>query len=319
MKILVTVPFEEADRQRAAAIWPEAEFRYAQAASLTPEDVADVEIGLGNIPVPLLPACKKLRWLQLNNAGVDNYIGHLPKGLILTNATGAYGLAISEHMLAMLLMLMKKLNRYYDNQHAHLWRDEGAIRSIEGSTALILGAGNIGGDFARKLHALGAYTIGVRRASTKKDDYLDELWHMDAIDELLPRADIVAMALPGTPETKGILDARRIGLMKKTAILLNIGRGTAIDTEALCDALQEGRLGGAGLDVTDPEPLPKEHRLWDMPNAVVTPHISGFYHLRQTYERIVGICLENLTNYRDGKPLRNIVDEATGYRALREE
>ena len=87
----------------------------------------------------------------------------------------------------------------------------------------------------------------------------------------------------------------------------------------LCDALQEGRLGGAGLDVTDPEPLPKEHRLWDMPNVVVTPHISGFYHLRQTYERIVGICLENLTNYRDGKPLRNIVDEATGYRALREE
>ena len=109
------------------------------------------------------------------------------------------------------------------------------------------------------------------------------------------------------------------------AISLNIMRMlpvftiTAIDTEALCNALQEGRLGGAGLDVTDPEPLPKEHRLWDMPNAVVTPHISGFYHLRQTYERIVGICLENLTNYRDGKPLRNIVDEATGYRALREE
>ena len=107
--------------------------------------------------------------------------------------------------------------------------------------------------------------------------------------------------------------------MKKNAILLNIGRGTAIDTEALCDALEKGQIGGVGLDVTDPEPLPAEHRLWDMPNAIVTPHISGFYHLQQTFERIVRISAENLAAYREGRPLRNVIDEKIGYRTLREE
>ena len=319
MVILVTLPCSEEEKRRIESVWPDARYRYILAKELTEADVADVEVSLGNIPPALLPACANLRWLQLNSAGPDQYLGKMPEGAILTNATGAYGLAISEHMLGMLLEIIKKLNRYYDNQHAHLWRDEGPVSSIEGATALILGAGNIGGDFARKLHALGAYTIGVRRTATKKDEYLDELWHMDAIESLLPRADIIALCLPGTSETKGVISRERIAMMKKKAVILNIGRGSAIDTEALCDALEQGRLGGAGLDVTDPEPLPPDHRLWDAPNAIVTPHISGFYHLRQTYERIVGICCENLANYKAGRPLRNVVDEKTGYRTLREE
>ena len=319
MKILVTLPCGETHKQLLENAYPEAEFRYIPGPELKPEDVADVEIGIGNIPPKLLPDCGCLRWLQLNSAGPDQYLGKMPEGAVLTNATGAYGLAISEHMLGMLLEIMKKLHRYYDNQHAHLWRDEGPVWSIEGSTALILGAGDIGGDFARKLHALGAYTIGIRRTATKKDEWLDELWHLDALDELLPRADIVAMGLPGTAETKGLIGAERLAKMKKNAILLNIGRGTAIDTEALCDALEKGQIGGAGLDVTDPEPLPAEHRLWDMPNAIVTPHISGFYHLQQTFERIVRISAENLAAYREGRPLRNVIDEKIGYRTLREE
>ncbi len=316
MKILVTLPCSEDERTRLRRRWEDAEFCFIPSRELLPRDVEDVEIGLGNIPVPLLAHCRSLRWLQLNSAGADAYLGKMPAGAVLTNATGAYGLAISEHMLGMLLEIMKKLHLYRDNQSRHLWHDEGPVSSIEGSTALVVGAGNIGGDFARKLHALGAYTIGIRRTSVKRDEYLDELHHMDALEELLPRADIVALCLPGTPETAGLMNAQRLGLMKHGAILLNIGRGSCVDSEALADALYSGRLGGAGLDVTDPEPLPPEHRLWSAPNAVITPHISGFYHLHRTYERILDLAEENLGHYRAGEPLRNVVDEATGYRVL---
>ncbi|MEA4823135.1 MAG: D-2-hydroxyacid dehydrogenase [Clostridiaceae bacterium] len=319
MKVLVTLPCKEEHKALLKGAYPDASFVYIPASELTSADVADVEITIGNMPSVLLADCKKLRWLQLNSAGADQYLGKMPEGAMLTNATGAYGLAISEHMLGMLLAIMKKLHVYYDNQHAHLWRDEGPVWAIEGSTALILGAGDIGGDFARKVHALGAYTIGVRRTATKKDAWLDELHRMEALDELLPRADIIAMCLPGTQETKGIINAERLAMMKKNAIILNIGRGTAIDTEALCDALEKRQIGGAGLDVTDPEPLPPDHRLWDMPNAIVTPHISGFYHLQQTFDRIVRISAENLAAFREGKQLRNVINEKIGYRTLREE
>ena len=113
-----------------------------------------------------------------------------------------------------------------------------------------------------------------------------------------------------------MLDRRRLGLMKPGAVLLNVGRGTIVDTEALCDALESGAIAGAGLDVTNPEPLPQGHRLWKIPTAVVTPHISGFYHLKETHTRIVDIFAQNLTRFLKGEPLKNQVDFATGYRKL---
>ena len=139
---------------------------------------------------------------------------------------------------------------------------------------------------------------------------------MEDLDQLLPRADVVAVTLPGTQATQNLLNRERIGRMKEGAVLLNVGRGTIVDTEALCDALESGHLAGAGVDVTDPEPLPPSHRLWRIPTAVVTPHISGYYHLRETHERIVNIFVENLQRFQAGEPLRNQVDFSTGYRKL---
>ena len=219
-------------------------------------------------------------------------------------------------MLGMLLELFKKLHLYRDAQHLHQWKSLGRVRSIEGSTVLVLGMGDIGGEFARKVKALGATVIGVRRTDTRKPDYVDELYLTEELDRLLPRADVVAVALPGNGETAGMLNRKRIESIKEGAVLLNVGRGVIVDTEALCDALESGHLGGAGLDVTDPEPLPENHRLWNFHNAVITPHISGFYHLPETLERIVRISAENLEAYRSGKPLRNQVDFSTGYRKL---
>ena len=337
MNILVTIPVETPDAERLKAIAPNAAFRFKGASRmrneagliggqpfadlvdegpLTPEDGAWANVILGNAELSLLAQAKSLQWLQTNSAGVGEYTapGALPQGVLLTNATGAYGPAISEHMLACLLSLMKKLPQYRDAQKQGAWASQGAVRSLFDARVLVLGMGDIGGEFGKRCHALGAHVVGVRRSDLSVPDYAEAVYPLEKLDALLPDADVVAIALPGTPQTKGLFDEKRIGLMKAGSYLLNVGRGSIVDTEALCDALERGHLSGAALDVTDPEPLPPEHRLWRVENAIVTPHISGFYHLRETYLRILQICEENLRRYLAGEPLINQVDFETGYR-----
>ena len=330
-RALVTIPTGERHRnllQQAAPGW---EFRFRGTDTLvcapqealpgqpvTQEDVDWAQVILGNVPAAMLHGSPALEWLQTNSAGVEAYIqpGVLAGDTLLTNATGAYGLAISEHMLGMLLELFKKLELYRDAQKSGAWQSQGAVKAVYGSTVLVLGMGDIGGEFAARCKALGAKVIGVRRSPRPCPEYADEVHLLEDLDSLLPQADVVAITLPGTDATRGLMSRERLAKMKEGAVLLNVGRGFIVDTEALCDALERGHLSGAGVDVTDPEPLPPTHRLWNIPTAVVTPHISGFYHLRETHERIVGIFLENLRHFQAGEPLRNLVDFATGYRKL---
>ncbi len=330
-RALVTIPTGERHRnllQQAAPGW---EFRFRGTDTLvcapqealpgqpvTQEDVDWAQVILGNVPAAMLHGSPALEWLQTNSAGVEPYIqpGALAGDTLLTNATGAYGLAIAEHMLGMLLELFKKLELYRDAQKSGAWQSQGAVKAVYGSTVLVLGMGDIGGEFAARCKALGAKVIGVRRSPRPCPEYADEVHLLEDLDSLLPHADVVAITLPGTDATRGLMSRERLAKMKEGAVLLNVGRGFIVDTEALCDALERGHLSGAGVDVTDPEPLPPTHRLWNIPTAVVTPHISGFYHLRETHERIVGIFLENLRHFQAGEPLRNLVDFATGYRKL---
>lgn len=330
-RALVTIPTGERHRnllQQAAPGW---EFRFRGTDTLvcapqealpgqpvTQEDVDWAQAILGNVPAAMLHGSPALEWLQTNSAGVEAYIqpGVLAGDTLLTNATGAYGLAIAEHMLGMLLELFKKLELYRDAQKSGAWQSQGAVKAVYGSTVLVLGMGDIGGEFAARCKALGAKVIGVRRSPRPCPEYADEVHLLEDLDSLLPQADVVAITLPGTDATRGLMSRERLAKMKEGAVLLNVGRGFIVDTEALCDALERGHLSGAGVDVTDPEPLPPTHRLWNIPTAVVTPHISGFYHLRETHERIVGIFLENLRHFQAGEPLRNLVDFATGYRKL---
>ena len=316
--VTVLIPTQERHRRLLEASAPDFSFHYSSPEAVTQEELDHTDILIGNPPQGMLHGSPRLQWLQCNSAGVEPFLqpGVLHSKTLLTNATGAYGLAISEHMLGMLLEIFKKLHLYRDAQHQHQWQSLGQVRSIEGSTVLVLGMGDIGGEFARRVKALGAHVIGVRRTDTRCPDYADEVHLTADLDQLLPLADVVAVSLPGTRETAGLLDRRRIALMKEGAVVLNVGRGSIIDTEVLCDALESGHLGGAGLDVTDPEPLPAGHRLWDIPNAVITPHISGFYHLPETLERIVRISAANLKAYTEGLPLKNLVDFSTGYRKL---
>ena len=330
-RAIVTIPTGERHRnllQQAAPGW---EFRFRGTDTLvcapqealpgqpvTQEDVDWAQVILGNVPAVMLYGSPALEWLQTNSAGVEAYIqpGVLAGDTLLTNATGAYGLAIAEHMLGMLLELFKKLELYRDAQKSGAWQSQGAVKAVYGSTVLVLGMGDIGGEFAARCPALGAKVFGVRRSPRPCPEYADEVHLLEDLDSLLPQADVVAITLPGTDATRGLMSRERLAKMKEGAVLLNVGRGFIVDTEALCDALERGHLSGAGVDVTDPEPLPPTHRLWNIPTAVVTPHISGFYHLRETHERIVGIFLENLRHFQAGEPLRNLVDFATGYRKL---
>jgi len=316
--ILVLLPINERQKKLIESASPSTKYIYRTAQNVDKQTVQEAEIIIGNPPAEMIINSPNLKWLQLNSAGADSYIkeGVLGKDVLLTNATGAYGLAISEHIIGILLQLFKKLHIYRKNQSIHIWKDEGEVKSIYNSRILIVGLGNIGEEFAKRVKVFGAYTIGVRRNNKDKPDFIDELYLMDKIDELLPTVDIVMLSLPSTKETYKMFSKEKLKLMKVGSVLLNVGRGNVIDTDALCDLVESNHILGAGLDVVDPEPLPKEHRIWDIENIVITPHISGGYHIPETLEKIVRISAKNLKNLINEEKLINIVDFSTGYRSL---
>ena len=314
-KILIVLTVEERHREMFKKAAPEAELIYCLADQVTKEQAQEANVIIGNVPREYLKDSPNLRWIQLNNAGTEGFCdpGVLPEGTLLTNASGAYGMAISEHLIAMLFMIQKHLGVYRDQQKEHLWIKQEPMLVTEGSTVLVLGLGDIGSTFARKMKAMGSYVIGVRRTLREKPDYVDELYTMDALSRLLPRADVVALSLPGYAATRGVIGKEELDRMKPGAVLLNVGRGTAVDTNALSDALYAGKLAGAGLDVTDPEPLPADHPIWDAPGALITPHVSGGYALKPTLEKILAHSARNLERYEKGETLENRVDLTTGY------
>lgn len=322
MEILVTIPVQPQHKislenaVKGTKAEGQVHFTYLTQAEVTKDQICHADIILGNVAPEYLKAAEHLKFMQLDSAGADAYTeqGILPKGAMLANATGAYGPTMSEHMLGCALMLLKRLYLYQGNMQKHVWRDEGKVQSITDSTTLIIGMGDIGSNFAMKMHALGSHVIGIRRNKAKRPDYLDELYQMDSLDSLLPRSDIVACSLPGTKETEHMLDASRLGRMKKGAILINVGRGSLIPTNDLYEALAGGHLGGAAIDVTEEEPLPEDSRLWDAPNLLITPHISGNYHTQHILESVVQIATYNLRVFLEDGKIQNEVDFQTGYR-----
>lgn len=313
--VLVVIPVKERHKEKLEHAGVGCTFTYSSPQEATEEMISGAEIIIGNVPAGKIRASERLELLQLNSAGADHYIKPevLSDRTILTNATGAYSKAVAEHMFAMMFMLQKKLHLYRDAQAQTEWTDMGEVSSITDATVVVVGLGDIGLHFARMAHALGAYTIGVKRREGKCPEGVDELYTTDRLDEVLARADVLASFLPGTSATYHIYTKERFARMKPQAIFLNGGRGNAVDTDVLCEALQSGQIAAAGVDVTEPEPLPKDSPLWKQENAMITPHISGQYHLPETFERIVDIAAYNLEAYLGGKELKNIVDFSTGY------
>lgn len=307
--ILNLLPVTGEERAQFAQAAPDAVHVYSGRRTATPEQYAQATIIFGWPRPSDLSYCKNLKWFQTMWAGSDEYTapGVLPTGALLTNSAGSNSLSVSEHMLAALLALCRKLPQCRDNQLKCQWVDVGKMKTISGATVLVVGAGHIGSAFAQRCRALGAHTIGLKRDVSRPVEGFDQLYTMDELDRLLPLADVVALFLPHSPATTGLMDARRLSLMKQDSILLNAGRGSVLDQDALVEVLRSGKLWGACLDVTQPEPLPADHPLWVAPNLLLTPHVAGGMRLEVTRKACVQMALDNLLRYRSGQPLHNQV------------
>ena len=278
--------------------------------------LAECEILFGNVQKQVVQKMTNLKWVHAQTAGVDIYIGSepkLPESIQLTNSTGAFGVSIGEHMLTVTLMLLRNAGGYLTQQKEHIWKWLDTSFNIYRRRITVVGMGDIGGRYAYLCNSMGATVNGVvRNLRAEKPSYVSELFIAENIDDAIQNADVVALALPGTGETTGILSRQRLANMKKGAFVVNVGRGSAIDQEALIELLQNGHLGGAALDVTIPEPLPQDNPLWDMPNVIITPHVSHGGR-DNTAEFIAGKFLRYLEDYIAGRPFERIVDRVAGY------
>ncbi len=280
--------------------------------------LCEVEIVFGEPTLAEIRQCPRLRWIQSSFAGMDRYTmaEDFPvEKVILTNARGCFGTVIAEYIVAVILSLCRNLKSYALCQQEARWQPLGTETLLAGKQILILGAGDIGTAAAKRLKAFGTHLTGMRRTERNHPDCYDAMITEEELDQALPKADIVVGCLPNTARTQRMLNKKRLYQMKKGAFLVNVGRGSLIDTEALVELLKEGWIGGAALDVTEQEPLPPDHPLWRMEQVILTPHIAGvsFGYSKDTENRIVQVFCQNLERYLGRKELRNRVDFSTGY------
>lgn len=259
----------------------------------------------------LVTAAPHLRWVQLLHVGYERVDPARVGDVTFTNIGEMSAGPIAEWVIGCMLMFAKGWPPAYRHQRDHAWTRY-MPREVAGSTVGIIGLGSIGGEVARRARDLGCRVIGTRRAfeTTPSHPLLDEALPPSRLDDLLSASDYVVLTAPLTEQTRGIIDARALALMRPEGVLLNVGRGALIDEPALIEALRERRIGGAALDVFEQEPLPEDSPLWDLENLAITPHIAaGTDHY---YERATGIFCANLRRYLDGEPLAHIVDPRAG-------
>ena len=280
--------------------------------------IKEANLIIGEVPNSDFQYCEKLEMLQSSSSGINYYIegGKFPKNAKLCCMTGVYGNVIAEHLLGMVLSLSRRIPEYRDQQNESKWKIVRYDKPLEESTVLILGAGDIGTTLAKWLKPMAGKIIGIRRTERAFPDCYDEMYTLEKLDEKLPEADFVISVLPQTPETIGLLDERRLRLMKDNAILVNGGRGSLIDQKALLKVMSEGKFFGVGLDVTVPEPLPAESPLWKQERLLITPHAAGnSCSLESPLERkIRDFILKNTIKWLRGEEPENLIDFKLGYK-----
>jgi len=315
---IVIEPAGAAERIRQIA--PDAEIVGVNSPEEASEHIADAD-------VYIVPWCDddtinkgtKLRWVHKFAAGIDECISNpafVERDILLTNTRRVFAVPISQHAIALMLALANKLSDYQDEQASGQWDGyfnpfaRGHIE-LDGKTMFVVGLGGIGTEIARRGHGLGMRVIATRRSSKDGPEFVDYVGLSNELLELAQQANVVVNALPLTNETRGILNAEFFAALPEGAIIVNIGRGETINTDDLVAALESGHLAGAGLDVSDPEPLPEGHKLWAMPNVILTPHVANSSDL--TIRRAGLLAFENLRRYVAGDRLLNVVDLEAGY------
>ena len=281
-----------------------------------PQSNFDADIIYGFAP-SIVKTSKNLKWLCVPWAGVDSLMvpGYFAnEDCLLTNAAGAYGVSIAEHMIAVSLVMMRRLDQFMAETRAGQWKLPRPQKSLKDCRITVLGTGDIGSTFAKRARAFEpASIVGVCRSGKSSQPFYDKVLPVSQLDTVLPETDLLAMSLPATAETRGILSRERLALMPEGSYIVNVGRGSAIDEDALAEALESGHLAGAALDVFQTEPLPEGNRLWKTKNLLITPHVAGNMTLPYTKDKNVAMFLEDLENFTKGKPLHYLVDKKLGY------
>ena len=278
----------------------------------------DAEGFIGSPDGEFMRAATKLRWVHIFSAGIDKQ-RELPRfqdnGLTVTSLKIQQGPEIADHAFALLLGLSRNMAAYHAAQEQGEWikssREGLPLIELRGKTMLIIGYGGIGTQVGERARAFGMKVLAVDDKDIPMTVTVDRFGKPDELDAMLPEADVIVSCVPHTPESDGMLGKDQFGKMKKGAYFINVSRGRIADTAALVEALQSGHLAGAGLDVVDPEPLPKDSPLWKMPNVIITPHIAGVSDERGG--RSNELILDNIVRFSKGVPLKNQVDPVKGY------
>ena len=302
-KVYLRFPFSEEEKAKLQEISAEYYFQDK------PDE--ETEIVIGNYRPEKLKELPSLKWIQLAAVGFNNYIakGILNDDVKLTNAVGVHTQEVAEHVFAMLLMMIKKQHSYRDNQHEHLWRDEGKVKSLNGLRVAIVGFGDIGNHLARMCKAIGMYVIGVKRSPIEKPEYLDELYLNDELLKAISDVDAVIAVLPGNKKNEHIFDLDVFKAMREDCVFINAGRGNLYKEETLVEVLEQQIIRAAGIDVFEKEPLPSDSRLWDLPNLFITPHAAGGYHLDIAHKIFFELVEDNLRRYISNRELKYLVTQ----------
>jgi D-2-hydroxyacid dehydrogenase (NADP+) len=268
------------------------------------------------VTADMLESMPRLCWIHAGGAGVNSYdlSAIAERGIVLTNSSGVAAPNIAEHIMGMMLALVRRIPTLVQSQSRREWRDHVTHREVSellGSTLLVVGVGDIGQELAKRASAFGMEILGARRRAGTELPGFSRVVGIDDLPTIVGGADHVVVTVPETADTRGMFDAELISKMKSGAMLYNVGRGPVIESPALIEALESGHLGGAGLDVTDPEPLPADSPLWAMDNVLITSHTSG--STPRYWERLLPLVADNIHRIQAGERPRNIVDLGAGY------
>lgn len=298
---------------------PDVDFVMVESVEQARIEAVDAQAVLGYCDEEMLAGSPGLFWVQVYAAGVERCVANpaIHKGnRLLTNGQRIGSPALAEHSIALMMMLARGLDIYYANQLKGEWKRQTQLDrtdhlELEGRTLLVVGLGGIGSQVAKRGHGLGMRVIATRNSRREGPDYVAYVGLAHELNELASQADVVINTVPLTDQTRGIFNAGFFDAMKPSAFFISVGRGASTVTDDLVAALNSGSIGGAGLDVTDPEPLPDGHPLWTTPRVIITPHTAG--RSDKGRDRLYLMVKENLRRYVNGEPMLSVVDIKKGY------